>query len=159
LSGVALHVANVVERDAEPLVHELGEHGGVSLAVGMRPAEDGERPAGIEAQLHALVEDAAELDVVAHRAAAQLAVLLRGLLSRRKAVPITELDALVHLPLEFAAVVIPQRRCRIGKFARRNEVAAPDLGGIHADDPRRVLDEPLNEISRLGPSGTAIRTG
>src|SRR5262249_61926541 len=88
LGGVALHVANVFERNAEPFMHELGEHGGVSLAVRMRSAEDGQRSAGIEAQLHAFVEDAAELDVVAHRAAAQLAVLLRSLLAPRIALPV-----------------------------------------------------------------------
>src|SRR3989442_6551016 len=49
LGGIALHVANVFERDVEPLMHELREHGGVPLAVRMRPAQDGERSAGIEA--------------------------------------------------------------------------------------------------------------
>src|SRR5919201_1090211 len=77
------------------------------LAVRMGPAKNGERCIGIEAQVHAIVEDAAELDVVAHGAAAQLAVLLRSLLARRKTLPVAELDALVHEPLEFAAVVIP----------------------------------------------------
>src|SRR5499427_2429827 len=102
----------------------------------MRPAQDSERSAGIEAQIHAVVEDAAELDVVAHRAAAQLAVLLRGFLSCRKALPVAELDALVHEPLELSAVVVPQRGRRVRELAWRDQVAAPDLGGIHADRPR-----------------------
>ena len=49
LGGVALHVADVFERDVKPLVHQLREHGGVPLAVRMRPAQDSERSAGIEA--------------------------------------------------------------------------------------------------------------
>src|SRR5262249_59134947 len=109
----------------------------------MRSAQHGERSAGIEAEIHAVVEDAAELDVVAHRVAAELAVLLRSFLSRREALPVAELDALVHEALELAAVVVPQRRRRVRELARRNQVAAPDLGGIHADRPRRVFDPPL----------------
>ena len=81
---------------------------------------------------------------------------MRGFLSRRKAFPVAELDALVHEPLELAAVVIPQRGRRVGELARRNQVAAPDLGGVHADRPRGVLDQPLGEIGRLRASGAAI---
>ena len=88
-------------------MRELCEYRGVSLAVRMRPAQNGERSTGIEAQLHAFVEDAAELDVVAHCVAAQLSGVLRGFLARRIAVPVAELDAFVHEPLELAAVVIP----------------------------------------------------
>src|SRR5262249_59886283 len=103
-----------------------------------------------------LVEDAAELDVVAHRAAAQPAVLLRGLLARGKALPVAALDALVHQPLELAAVVVPQGRRRVGKLARRDQVAAPDLGGVDAESSRGVLDQPLGEIGGLRTAGAAI---
>ena len=65
-----------LERHAEPFMHELREHGRVALAVRMGAAEDRERAARIEAHIHAVVEDAAELDVVADCAAAQLASLL-----------------------------------------------------------------------------------
>ena len=88
LRGIALHVADRFERHAEHFVRELREHGGVPLAVRMGAAVDGERAGGIEAQVHAVVEDAAELDVVAHRAAAQLAVLLRLALARGVALPV-----------------------------------------------------------------------
>src|SRR5262249_1669514 len=156
LGGVALHIADVFERDVEPLVHQLREHRRVPLAVRMRSGQHGERSAGIEAQIHAVVEDAAELDVVAHRPAAQLAVLLRGFLSRHKTLPVAELDALVHEALELSAVVVPQRGRRVWELARRDQVAAPDLSGIYADRPRRVFDQPLGEVSRLGTSGAAI---
>ena len=88
-------------------MHELGEHGGMALAVRMRAGHDGERSVRIEAQVHALVENAAELDVVAHRAAAQLAVVLGRLLACRVALPVAGLDALVEEAHEFAAVVGP----------------------------------------------------
>ena len=84
LRGVALHIADRFEGHAEQFVGELGEHRGVALAVRMGAGEDRERAARIEAQVHALVEDAAELDVEAHRAAAQLAALFRCLLARRE---------------------------------------------------------------------------
>src|SRR5258708_27231584 len=122
----------------------------------MRSAQDRERSAGIEAQIHAVVEDAAELDVVAHRAAAQLAVLLRGFLSRRKALPVAELDALVHEALELAAVVVPQRGRRVGELARRDQVAAPDLGGVHTAPPRGGPDQPLGGVGPLRAPGAAI---
>src|SRR3977135_1493470 len=107
LGGVALHVADRFERHADAIVHELREHGGVALAVRMRAAKHVESSVGVETQVHALVEDAAELDVVAHRAAAQLAALLRGLLACGKALQIAELDALVQQAYELAAVVVP----------------------------------------------------
>src|SRR4029453_13293435 len=94
LGGIALHIADVFDRDAQPFMRELREHSRVALAVGMRPAKDGERCVGVEAQFHAIIKDAAELDVVAHGAAPQLAVLLRGFLSGGKSLPVAELDAL-----------------------------------------------------------------
>src|SRR5262249_40632682 len=150
LGGITLYIADVFERDVEPLVHELREHGGVPLAVRMRPAQDGERSAGIEAQIHAVVEDAAELDVVAHRAAAQLAVLLRSFFPRRKALPVAEFDALIHEALELAAVVIPQRGRGVGELARRDHGAAPLLGGLSAARPRPPLTRPLCQRAAPG---------
>jgi hypothetical protein len=79
----------------------------------MGAAEHVERAVGIELQIHALVEDAAELDVVADGAAAQPAVLFRRLLARRKALRVAERDTLVHQAGELAAVVIPQGRRRV----------------------------------------------
>src|SRR5581483_5007242 len=65
LRGVALHVPNLLERNAEPFVGQLRKYGGVALAVRMGAAIDGERAGWIEAHLHAVVEDTAELDVEA----------------------------------------------------------------------------------------------
>ena len=84
-------------------MHQLREHRRVPLPVRMRAAEHRDGAARIEADVHAVVEDAAELDVVADRAAAQLAGLLRRLAPLLVALPVGKLDALVHHALELAA--------------------------------------------------------
>ena len=76
LRGVALHIADLLERHAEDFMGELREHRGVALAVRMGAAVDRQRAGRIELHVHAVVEDAAELDLEADRAAAQLAALL-----------------------------------------------------------------------------------
>src|SRR5262249_58965418 len=45
---------------------------------------------------------------------------------------------------------------RVRALARRYGVAAPELGGMYADGPRRVFDQPLGEVGPLGTSGAAI---
>ena len=97
LAGIALDEADGLERHAEPFVHQLGIDRRVSLAVRMRAGDDGDRAARIEAQIHALVEDAALLDVVGHGAAAQLAAPSRDfVLARLEALPVADLEALVR---------------------------------------------------------------
>src|SRR6185295_4418431 len=96
---------DILERHAEELMHELREHGRVALAMRMRAAEHRNIAARIEADVHAVVKDAAKLDVVADRAAAQLAVLLRRLAPLLVAVPVRHLDALVEQTHELAGVV------------------------------------------------------
>ena len=113
-------------------------------------------PSGVEAQIDAFVEDAAELDVVAHGAAAQLAVLLGGFLARRIALPVACLDALVEQTHEFAAVVGPQRRCRVRQLVRRDEIAASDLRRVHAGLACGMLDQSFHEVGGLGPAGAAV---
>src|SRR5262249_38689058 len=105
LRGVALHVADFFERHAEPFMHALRKDGRVPLPVRVRAAEDGDGSARIEADVHAIIEDAAELYVVADRAAAQLAVLLRLLLALRVTLPVRHLDALVEQPRELTRVI------------------------------------------------------
>ena len=82
LFGVALDVADRIERDAEPFRDELREGGGMALTVRMRAGDDRDHAARIEAQLHPLVEHAAELDIGRHRAAAQFAGFRAGSLRR-----------------------------------------------------------------------------
>src|SRR5262249_44705598 len=45
LRGIALHIADIFEWNAKPFMHELREHGGVPLALRMRPTQASERSA------------------------------------------------------------------------------------------------------------------
>src|SRR5438045_3518789 len=83
--GVTLHEAYVLERNAQPVGDELRVGRGVSLPVRMRPGDDRHHAARVEAQLHALVEDAGILEVVDERAATQAAFRFARLLPGGKA--------------------------------------------------------------------------
>jgi len=45
----------------------------------------------------------------------------------------------------------------VGEFVRRNQIAAADLGAVHADLARRMLDHALGEVGGLGAPGPTIR--
>jgi hypothetical protein len=75
--GVALDKADVLERNAEPVGHELRVGGGVPLAVAVRAGHDRHHAARIEAQLHALIEHARVLQVIDEGAAAKLSLFFR----------------------------------------------------------------------------------
>src|SRR6266851_688589 len=128
----------------------------MALAMRMGTAEDRQGAAWIEAKIHALVEDAAELDVETDSAAAQLAALFGRLLACRKSFRVAQLDAPVHQAAEFPAVVDPVSGRRIGQLAGRNEIAATDFRRIDSDHVRCVLDQALHEIGGLGAAGTAV---
>src|SRR6185437_16407577 len=111
-----------------------------------------------EADIHAVVEDAAKLDVIADRSTAQLAGLFRSLLAFLVALPVHHVDALVEQANKLAGIVaVPGRRV-VRKFVRRNEIDTTDLRNIHADLFRRVFDHALGEIGGLRTSGAAIGT-
>src|SRR5205085_10540584 len=129
------------------------EHGRVPLPMRMRAAEYRDGAIRIEANVHAIVEDAAELDVVADRTATQFAGLFRGRLALLVTLPVRHIEALVEQADELAGIVaVPSRRV-VREFVRRNEIDAADLGNVHADLLRRMLDHALGEISGLRPSG------
>src|SRR4051812_22699429 len=60
---------------------------------------------------------------------------------------------------EIAAVVGRPDRCLVGHRARRDEIAAPDLGAIDAELERGLVREALQHIAGLRASGAAIRIG
>src|SRR5262249_35698193 len=61
---------------------------------------------------------------------------------------------------EIAAIVIePAERRLIGKLRLRNEILAAELDAVDPELTRRVLDEPLDDVDRLGPAGAAIGRG
>ena len=159
LRGIALDVVDGLERHAEPFRHELRERGLVTLSVRMRAGDDRDHAARIEAQLHALVEHAAELDIGRDRASAQLAVPPARGAPGLELRPLGNVEALVHHSLEFAAVVIVMGRRVIGQRRRRDEIAAADLDPVDPGHLRGAVDQALDQVDRLGPPGAAIDRG
>ena len=65
LRGVALGVVDALEQHAGEFVHELADAGALPLPMRMHATEHHDVAARGETDIHAVVEDAAELDVVA----------------------------------------------------------------------------------------------
>ena len=105
---------------------------------------------------HAVVEDRCFFDEIADAAAAQLAVLLRFRCAFGKPAPVGELQALVHDAHELAAVVGDAGMKLVRHGGRGHEVAPPDLDRIDADHARGAVEQLLDQIGRLRPSGAAI---
>ena len=75
--GVALDIADVLERHAEPFRGHLRIDGLVSLAVRMGAGKDRQHAARIEAQHHAVVEHGGLFEKIGDAAAAQFAVFFQ----------------------------------------------------------------------------------
>src|SRR6476620_3925966 len=128
----------------------------MTLAVGMGAGEDRDVAARIEMQAHALVEDASVLDVAAARASAHFACGFRSRLPLPVPLPVRKLHALVHEPLELAAV-IDRAGCRgIGHRFWSDEVAPPDFVGPDTKLDRRTIEQALDDIVAFGASGAAV---
>ena len=128
----------------------------VTLAMRVRAGDDGQRAAWVEAQHHALVEHRRLFEEIADAAATQLAVLLRLRRATGKAVPVGKLQAFVHHMGEIAAVVGDAGLDLVRHRRGSDEIAPPDLDGIDADHARGAVEEPLDDVGRLRPSGAAI---
>ena len=102
----------------------LRERRGVALAVGVCAGEDRKIAVRVEAQIHALVENASFLDEIGEAAPAQQPGGLGLGLTGGKAVPVDEAKALVHGDLELAAVVDVARERRVGHRLGPDQVAA-----------------------------------
>ena len=112
-SGVALQHADLVEGDAEPLGGELGVGGLMPLPGGLRPHQDRQSAARVEAQFGEFVGRKARLldiDGVAEPAIA--AARPRRGAPRRKPGEIGGGERLVHVAGKLAAVVVEAERCR-----------------------------------------------
>ena len=77
----------------------------------------------------------------------------------RKPVPIRERQRLFLVRREIAAVVIQRQGGLVGDLLARDQVPRPQLDPIEPEFARRIVDQPLDHISRLGPSGAAIGCG
>jgi hypothetical protein len=92
--------------------------------------------------------------------AAQLAALLALGAALLEAGRIAELQGFRHDAGEIAAIVIEIAERRLeGQLRRRNEILLAQRDAIGAELARHVLDQPLDDVDRLGPAGAAIRRG
>ena len=80
-------------------------------------------------------------------------------LARGEALVIGEAQRRVEPALVFAVVVDDADAVLIRKGVRRDEVLAPQLDGIEAALLGREIDQPLDDVDRLGPAGAAIGRG
>src|SRR4029079_3695689 len=106
LRSVPLNVLDGLEWHAKPFRHELRERGFVTLSVRMRPCNDRDHAAWIEAKLHALVEHSAELDIGGDRAAAPSAVPSAHGAPGLEPRPLGDVEAVIHDSREFSTIVI-----------------------------------------------------
>ena len=61
-----------------------------------------------------------------------------------------------HVALELAAVVLEEEPGVVGHGRRRHQVAQAQLEGIEPEIARGDVDQPLDDVGRLGPAGAAI---
>ena len=110
-----------------------------------------------EPQVRFLIQDAAcDFEEAAHADPAQLAGFLRRSTALAKAFPVGECERLVHRGFKFATIVNRAVCGLVGHRLRRDEVAPAQRHTIDAHAPRRAVDQPLDQVDRLGPSGAAI---
>ena len=110
--------------------------------------------------------DAAHLDVGREAHAEELAAALGlGLLGGEVLVAGGR-EGLVHGRLVVAGVDrdlgaarrrVEAGRIRVRELVGLDEVAAADLGAVHADLGREQVHRPLDDVGRLGPAGAAVR--
>ena len=143
--GVALQHADLFGGDAEPLDGELGVGGLVPLPRGLRPHQDRQGAARVEAQLGEFVGRKARLlDIDGVAEPAIPAARPRRGAPRREAGEIGGGERLVHVAGKLAAVVVEAERGLIRHRLGLDEIAPAQLLRRHAEPPRGVVDQPLD---------------
>ena len=154
--GIALAQPDQFVRHAETVGQDLRKRRLVALADGLRAGDQRYRAIGLEADIDVLVRRATgALDVVRKPKAAQQSACLAVRAPRRKARDIglrqRAIEGLAEMP------AVHREPKRIGHRHRRQP--APCCGGavraIEAALPRRGIDQPLDDIDRLGKSRPA----
>ena len=151
LVGVAVHDADIVDRDAEPFGDDLGERGLVTLAVLVTAGEDFDRAGRIDPHLGQFPEpDAAAeradrlarrnpagLDIGRDADAAQLVMAGGFALALAEAVVVGDLQRLLQRGVIVAGIVVHDH----GRLVRKclDEVLLAQIGGIHAHLARADL--------------------
>ena len=139
LAGIGLHVADGLDRHAQPVGRDLGEGGLVPLAVGLRADRHHDLAIGLEAHLGALVGGAARrLEETGNADAQQSPARLGCGTSCGKSLGVGARHGGIEIVDEAARVDGHAERCPVGKGG--NQILPPELGGIAAELARGRLD-------------------
>ncbi len=138
--------------DAEPVADHDLVHGGMALAI--VGGADGNRRAAVfgKSNIGEFLTDAARgLHVVGETEAAQLARFGRSLFARRKSGEIDLAQRVVHAFLELPAVIDRTQRRLMRHDGGRDDITPAQLEPVDAGLFGRDVDQPLQDIRRVGP--------
>ena len=149
---------------------DLRERRLVALAVAVRAGEDGDLAGRMHAHLAGLEQagaraeragdvrrrDAAGLDVGRVAEAAQLAALAPTAALRAGKPATSAISIALSSVRVVVADVVGQRRPASRTGSSVMKLLPPDLGRVHLHLARRLLDDALDDVGRLGPAGAAV---
>ena len=149
--GITLAQPNELVRNAETVGQYLRKCRLVALTDSLRAGDQRYRAIGFEADIDVLVRRATgSLDVISKPKAAQQSACFAFTAPRREAGDIRQCERAIEGLSEIAAV--HRETKRVGHRHRRNRhhVAAAQFGAVEAALPRRRVDQPFDDIDRLG---------
>src|SRR5205807_1506238 len=147
----------LVGMNAKPVAHDLLEHCLVALALRDASGKQRQRAGAVEAYLGAFKsERSGALDRIGNAKTTKLAALFRFRTPLGKALDVRLMTRLIENAFELPAVVRKGEPRLVRHRVRRDEVAPPQLHRIDAGLGGREIDQPLDDISRLGASVAAI---
>ncbi len=161
------------EGHAEPGREHLRERRGVRLAVAVRAAHHEQAAVGGHADVGGIEEARARaeharvlrrrharaFDEVADAEPPEQSALRGRLPARGKAGVVGELERALEQFREIAGVVGRSYGGRVRHCRRRDEVLAPELEAVEAEPRRRLLDEALEDVARLGTPSAPVGVG
>ncbi len=157
--GIAVPQAEVLHRHPEDGGDDLRVARLVALPVRVRDRVHRDPAAGVEAQLDLVGRreaSAACFDIGGHAAPAQFSARFGLAAPRGKSRPIRSLHRVGEHALEIAAVVGDAVRRLVGKLVLGHEIPAPQLGGIHFQFERRLIDQPLDHVGHHRAARSAV---
>ena len=155
--GVALHHFHPFQGNVEILRNDLRIGRLVPLPVRLRADQQREIAVLIEREgaFFPLAPRGA-FDIARHAEPANEPALSRFLSARAEARDVGFGEAGAHRALEVADVVIAVGLGAVGHLGRLDEIARANLLGGQTQRARAAIDQPLQHVGRLGPSGAAI---
>ena len=155
--AVALDQVDLVERDAEAVDQDLGEGGGVALAVVEGAGGDGHPAVLFEPDAaHLFGRRCGDLEVAGEAVAAELAGGGGSFPSGGEAGPVGARQAGVEHGREVAAVVGQAGERRVGNRVRWDHVLAAERCRIAVGRAGGGVDQALHDVVGLGPAGAAV---